>query len=339
MKSHTYRGLTSYPRKLAAVTLLALLTLCAQHVPSAFARCPNPDGCVPPGGGGDDDPPPSDDPPPAEDHYCYYPVLMSAEVTDVHEGENGPLGYMYFGDMSPKSGDLPASLGTGVPLTGSNAPPQTWYSYNTDAWASNFRGPHRVVGETSRTQWEWNQHVVDMYGSESNSWGNGGTPLVGRPYYFSPWCRTVSAGAPRPATGSREEDVWEHDECWGPFCNEDDHVGGFRIFGWACEQEVWSKGYLTGWTTVQQADVSGSIAAIDYKLWCYSCKNTYSSCSTGIGWSPAPPPSGGGDGGGGGGGGGGDLPPACPSGQHCCGGTAPDGSCDGQCIPLGNQCQ
>src|SRR5215475_6615950 len=63
MNSHTYRGLRSYPRILAAVTLLAMLTLCAQHIPSAFAVCANPDGCVPPDGGGDDDPPPSDDPP------------------------------------------------------------------------------------------------------------------------------------------------------------------------------------------------------------------------------------------------------------------------------------
>ena len=49
MKSHTYRGLASYARKLTAVTLLAMLTLYAQHAPSVFARCADPDGCLLPG--------------------------------------------------------------------------------------------------------------------------------------------------------------------------------------------------------------------------------------------------------------------------------------------------
>jgi hypothetical protein len=217
----------------------------------------------------------------SKDFYCAYPVLTFAEVTDAHEGnnagpfDNGPEAYMYFDSAAGTKVDSYADyLGTGVGLTGPGAPRQDRYNYNNDAWASNFMGPRQVGGKSDRTQWEWSQEAVDDFGSASVSWGSKGTPFV-----YGQSCLAVGVGAARPDMGDKAEHVYEDDE----WINPDDHVGGFQLSRRACETDVWGKGYDTGWTNTYVASVSGDIADVRYKLWCYSCKSTTAGCSKGVG--------------------------------------------------------
>ena len=67
MNNYTDCDRRSYVKKLAAVTLLALLALCVLYVPNTFARCMDPDGCLLPGEEEDPLPPPEDPPTEAED--------------------------------------------------------------------------------------------------------------------------------------------------------------------------------------------------------------------------------------------------------------------------------
>ena len=217
----------------------------------------------------------------SKDLYCAYPVLLFTEITDAHEGnnagplDNGPEAYMYFATaVGPKVDNYAASLGSGVPLPGANAPPQTQYFYETNGWASNFRGPHPVGGESGRTQWEWSQEVVDDLGYEAAQWGGAGTP-----YTYGQSCLAVGVGAAPPNMGDKAEDVYEHDE----WINDDDYVGGVQLSRRACETDVWGKGYATGWTNMYVASVWGDIADVRYKLWCYSCTNTTTGCGMGVG--------------------------------------------------------
>jgi hypothetical protein len=77
--------------------------------------------------------------------------------------------------------------------------------------------------------------------------------------------------------------VVEDDECWGPICNPDDHVGSFTMGRAACNAEVFNLGSSTGWTSTQSAGVTGDVSLVNYKLWCTSCKNVDSPyCSNGV---------------------------------------------------------
>jgi hypothetical protein len=185
---------------------------------------------------------------------------------------------MYFSSASsPKTGNYASALGTGPSTVPAGTPPQTRYDYDTNAWASNFKGPKAIYGESSRTQWEWSDPTVESQGSQTAFYGSKGAP-----YMYGRQCIAVSVGANRPSMGYKSEDVYEDDECaWG-FCNPDDYVGGFQISRQRCETDVWSKGYLTGWTYIYTAVTWGDIVRVGYKLWCYACLDA-TGCGTGVG--------------------------------------------------------
>jgi|RhiMethySRZTD1v2_1073278.scaffolds.fasta_scaffold77400_3 hypothetical protein len=198
------------------------------------------------------------------DTYCAYPVIVTANVSDIHESfVGGNEAYMYFASASgPKEGTFHSVIG------GNQYDPAS-------AWASNFRGPLKVTGESFRPQWEWfdgapNGHTADFSGT-------------GTPYLYGKVCRSVVAGAAFPSLGSKTETVWEDDECFGPFCNGDDQVGSFTIDRDVCFNDVFSSYVPSGWSSVRNAAVGGDISAMRYRNFCYSCKNApNASCSTGV---------------------------------------------------------
>jgi hypothetical protein len=198
------------------------------------------------------------------DTYCAYPVITAAAVSDIHENfVGGDVAYMYFGSAyATKKDTFPASIGG--------------YSYDpASAWASNFRGPYRVTGESSRPQWEWYDNAP---GGHAVDFGARGTP-----YVYGKECRSVVAGAAIPALTTKEEAVWEDDECVAGWCNGDDEVGSFRIDRSRCGADVFSRGSVSGWSQVHSAVVGGDVSRVSYKLFCYSCKNAWDaySCAAG----------------------------------------------------------
>lgn len=198
------------------------------------------------------------------DVYCGYPVITRSTVSDNNEsGTGGAIAYMYFGSARyPKTDTYPSFIG------GNTYDPAI-------AWASNFRGPLQVTGESSRPQWEFFDSAP---GGLSVSFGAAGTP-----YLYGKQCISVTAGYPAPILTAKQESVYEDDECWGPICNPDDHVGSFTVDRAACNAEVFNLGSSTGWTSTQSAGVTGDVSLVTYKLWCYSCKNVDSPyCSTGV---------------------------------------------------------
>jgi hypothetical protein len=170
---------------------------------------------------------------------------------------------MYFASAyATKKDSFPAQIG-GVPYT------------PTIAWASNFRGPHRVDGESERPQWEWYDNAPGGHRVDLGPYGS--------PYIYGRECRAVFAGSPVPALSTKRETVWEDDECWGPFCNGDDEVGSFDVNRGYCSPDVWNRAGspASGWSSIHQATGSGDVDWVNYRLWCYSCRNepnTYS-CS------------------------------------------------------------
>jgi hypothetical protein len=263
MSTKSHHSLTARLRQLVSMALLAMLVLVGWHVSGVYAVCDplDPDCPFPP-------------PQPKKDFYCAYPVLTFMKITDAHEsGVTGPWAYMFFASAgASKTGSYADYLGTGL-STPLSAPLQTQHNYNNNAWASNFKGPRAIDGESSRRQWEWNDPQVEFYGHQTASWGPGGTP-----YKYGKVCHAVNVGGTHPGLSDKTEDVYEDDE----FINPDDYVGGFRIHRHQCEADVWSRGYATGWTNEYFADVWGDIDQIRYKLWCYACTNT-TSCATGVG--------------------------------------------------------
>lgn len=196
------------------------------------------------------------------DVYCAYPVITSAEIWDNHEsGAGGAYAYMYFGSALPKSDTFPSRIGG--------------FSYDPNsAWASNFRGPGQILGESARPQWEWYDSAPGGLSVSFN--------LHGTPYIYGRTCLPVLAGAPMPALGVKHESVYEDDECFGPICNSDDCVGSFQIDRSGCNS-IFDQGAQTGWTMPRGAIVGGDIRYLNYRLWCYSCKNSEStSCTTGV---------------------------------------------------------
>jgi hypothetical protein len=199
------------------------------------------------------------------DVYCAYPTLTDQVVSDINEsGAGGPFAYMYFGSAAPqtKSGDVPSQLG-GHPYTPSSF------------WASNFRGPHQMYGESARYQWEW---YDDPPSGKSMSWGDYGTP-----FKYGQQCISVTKNSAAPALTVKTEAVYEDDECIGPICNPDDFVGSFTIDRANCNHQVFGSGALTGWTSELAATVNNDLATVNYRLWCYSCKDAWSpSCTAGV---------------------------------------------------------
>jgi hypothetical protein len=200
------------------------------------------------------------------DVYCAYPTLTDVAVYDINEtGAGGTYAYMYFGSSSPygnKSGTFARSLGG-------------QYFQNTSAWASNFRGPKQIYGETERYQWEF----FDSYeqGMEK-SFGAYGTP-----YLYGRQCVSVKRLAPVPTLSAKTEQVYEDDECFFGICNPDDFVGSFTIDRSVCNREVFATGARTGWSTKQSAPVTNDLRTVNYRLWCYSCLNSQSTtCSEGV---------------------------------------------------------
>lgn len=203
------------------------------------------------------------------DVYCAYPVFTEAGVRDINEnGTGGALAYMYFGSSggvgsANKRGSYASQIGGFV------------YDPN-EAWASNFRGPACVdEDDFERPQWEWYDSAP---GGKEVFWGTAGTP-----YAHGQVCQVVSPNAAPPTLNPVTDSVYEDDECFGPLCNPDDHVGSLTIFPNLCNDMVFNLGRTTGWTTNLQATVDGDIWRIVYKMWCYSCRNAWSpSCSTGV---------------------------------------------------------
>lgn len=199
------------------------------------------------------------------DAYCAYPVITDAAVSNNNEsGLGGAQAYMYFGSSGyyPKSGTFASQIGG--------------YAYDpTVAWASNFRGPVQVGGESSRVQWEWDDSIR---GGLSVSWGSKGTP-----YLYGRQCWRVPAGGSIPTLTTKAEKVYEDDECFFGICNPDDYVGSFTIDRGACNAEIFGRGLAHGWSSVHAASVTGDVSRVSYKLWCYSCKNTANGrCTDGV---------------------------------------------------------
>jgi hypothetical protein len=212
------------------------------------------------------------------DVYCAYPVLTEAAIWDNNELGNGLGGpftdaYMYFASSStaPKSGNYPSEIG------GKHFDP-------TMAWASNFRGPEAITGESSRTQWEWYDGAPGGYDAEYFSPGPGFS--AGAPYIYGKECRAVTAGSAAPTLTAKSEHVYEDDECLdlglGEVCNADDWVGQFTIDRGYCNSEVFGDGQNNQWTEEHAAQVTSDLRYVRYKLWCYSCKSSWTnSCSNG----------------------------------------------------------
>lgn len=186
------------------------------------------------------------------DTYCAYPVIASSGVSDTHEfGYPTPTGwndvaYMYFKAAGyPKVGDYPAELG-GV-------------TFAADAWASNFRGPKQVTGQSSRPQWEWT---------------GAGTHGSFYPYIYGQVCKSVPTGAGQPILPIQHDEVWEDDECFLGLCNDDDFVGSFDMARAFCATDVFIKGDASGWSDFHTAPAAGSLTDLTYRLWCYSCVDT-----------------------------------------------------------------
>ncbi|WP_437896645.1 hypothetical protein [Sorangium sp. So ce124] len=143
------------------------------------------------------------------------------------------------------------------------------------AWASNFGGPLQVTGESSRPQWEYFDSAPSGL---SVNFGAAGTP-----YAYGKQCISVTGGYPAPILTAKQKSVVEDDECWGPICNPDDHVGSVTVDRVACNAEVFNLGNSTGWTSTQSAGATADVSLVTYKLWCYSCKNVDSPyCSNGV---------------------------------------------------------
>lgn len=199
------------------------------------------------------------------DAYCAYPVITSAAVSDNNEsGAGGAQAYMYFASSGyyPKSGTFASAIGG--------------YAYDPGiAWASNFRGPAQVGGESSRVQWEWDDSIR---GGLSVTWGSAGAP-----YLYGRQCWRVPAGSSIPKMTTKTEKVYEDDECFFGFCNPDDYVGSFTIDRGVCNTEIFGRGIAHGWSSTRAASVTGDISQVGYKLWCYSCKSTPTGrCSDGV---------------------------------------------------------
>jgi len=208
------------------------------------------------------------------DVYCAYPTITSAAVSSTHESSSVEA-YMYYASASnPKSGQVPVKIGG------------EWTDTN-DAWAANFRGPIRVTGATAKTQWEWDND--DYYGMATSF------RFVGAPYTYGRECIGVPRGKSTvptiPRLTTKAETVYEDDECLdefsgvpgtGAICNPDDLVGHFWIDRSACTTQVFNAGQAQGWTTQTTAISDGSVAKVKYKMYCYSCKGSWSAdCSTG----------------------------------------------------------
>jgi hypothetical protein len=198
------------------------------------------------------------------DVYCAYPVITAARISDNNEsGTGGAVAYMYFGSAtSPKTANFPSVIGG--------------YNYTTiSAWASNFRGPYPVNGESARTQWEWYDSAP---GGLAVDFGDKGTP-----YIYGKECRAVSAGSPIPNLTTKTENIYEDDECFWGICNPDDYVGSFTMNRAFCNSEVFASGLTEKWSTGHSATVTGDVSLVNYKLWCSACLDATSPyCSKGL---------------------------------------------------------
>lgn len=198
------------------------------------------------------------------DVYCAYPVLTEASVWDNNEsGTGGAQAYMYFDSAtSPKSGSYPSHIGG--------------LSYDPlSSWASNFRGPMKVAGESARPQWEF--FDSGPFGLDA-SYGSAGAPFI-----YGKQCLSVVAGAATPTLTTRSEHVYEDDECFAGICNPDDWVGQFTIDRSYCNTEVFGTGSTGAWSSVHAAAVTSDLKSVKYKLWCSACKSSWTaSCASGV---------------------------------------------------------
>ncbi len=197
---------------------------------------------------------------PAVGFACALPVVLRAEITDIHESPlNGPEGFAFFREAgAEKVGELPREVGRD-PVR----------RFETDVYASNFQGPLLVQRPGLRAQWEW---TADGEGERS-----------GRAY---PLMLARACAPTAPLLPTVRLHVQEHDEF--PWRNDD--VGAFEVALGRCAP-VLEGAQTSGWTETHRAEGlafdgaegARSVVSVDYTIWCYRCAGS-ADCADGIVW-------------------------------------------------------
>lgn len=189
---------------------------------------------------------------------CGLPVVLRAEITDIHESPlNGPEGFAFFREAgAEKVGELPREVGRD-PVR----------RFETDVYASNFQGPVLVRHPGLRAQWEW---TAD------------GEPEVSErayPLVFARGCAPTAAALPRLVLH-----VLEHDE----FPWRNDAVGAFAVDLARCARVVDGE-RRAGWTEPLHAEGlafegdggARDVVSVIYTVWCYPCPGP-ADCGEGV---------------------------------------------------------